>query len=332
LLIAVDDRNNNNIYDPLSDKIGFLADTISIPTDSSFNLIIFKEIPELKVIKPKEIDKGHLIFGFLGNADDLIIELLTEKPDDFKSSIVYEKDKDTLNYWYTPFENDSLNFRVSLGDYSEDFTLKTRKPNIDSLNVNRYSGTVLHLLDTFSINTNTPIVNFDKSLIKVTDIDTVDVDFNTILDKSKTQLYIDFKKEYENAYQIEILPNTITDIFGISNDTISVNLKTKTPEDYGIINVDLYSELETSFIVELLDGKGEIIRTAKISEPDLIPFELLDPGSYLVRIIIDENNNGIWDTGNFLKKIQPETIIFYTDRLFEIRANWDIIEEFYIDN
>ena len=206
LLIGVDDRNNNNIYDPLSDKIGYLADTISIPTDSSFNLIIFKEIPELKVVKPKEIDKGHLIFGFMGNADDLIVELLTEKPGDFKSFIVYEKDMDTLNYWYTPFENDSLNFRVSLGDYSEDFILKTRKPDIDSLNVSMYSGGVLHLLDTFSISTNTPIVNFDKSLIKVTDIDTIEVNFNTIINKSKTQLYIDFEKNTKILIKLNFYP------------------------------------------------------------------------------------------------------------------------------
>ena len=331
LLIALRDGNNNSIYDPRSDKIGFLADTISIPTDTSYNLVVFKEIPELKVIKPKELHSGHLIFGFMGDAEGLKIDLLTEKPEGFNSSIVFEKDKDTLNYWYTPFENDSLNFTVSLGDYSEDFTLKTRKPDIDSLSVTKYAGGSLHILDTFSITTNTPIVNLDKSLIKVTDIDTVEVDFNAILDPSKTKLYVDFEKKYDNSYHIEILPNTITDLFGISNDSLDVKLKTKTPEDYGIINVDLYSELDTSFIIELLNEKGDIIRTVKTPEEDLIPFELLEPGIYLVRIILDKNRNGVWDTGNFLERRQPEDIRFFKDRPIEIRANWDIIEEFYID-
>jgi uncharacterized protein (DUF2141 family) len=332
LLIALNDANNNNIYDPKTDKIGFLKDTITIPTDTSYNLVIFKEIPEIKVLKPKELHSGHLMFGFMGDVDGLNIDLLTEKPEGFNSSVVFEKDKDTLNYWYTPFENDSLNFTVSLGDYSEDFTLKTRKPDIDSLRVSTYSGNVLHMLDTFSISTNTPIVSIDQSLIKVTDIDTVTVDFSTILDPSKTQLYVDFEKKFDNEYHIEILPNTITDLFGISNDSIDVKLKTKTPEDYGIINVDLYSNIDTSFIIELLNEQGELIRTAKTPQEDLITFELLEPGNYLVRFILDKNNNGIWDTGNFLKRIQPETILFFKDRVIELRANWDPVEEFYIDN
>ena len=52
-------------------------------------------------------------------------------------------------------------------------------------------------------------------------------------------------------------------------------------------------------------------------------FDLLLPKKYLVRIIFDENNNGIWDTGNFLKKFQPEMVQYFTEPI-EVRANWDI--------
>ena len=79
----------------------------------------------------------------------------------------------------------------------------------------------------------------------------------------------------------------------------------------------------------MLNEKGEIIRTVKTNEPDLIPFESLIPGNYLVRIILDENNNGIWDTGNFLEKKQPETILFFKDRVIELRANCVNISYFY---
>lgn len=330
LLIALKDANNNKIYNPEIDKIGFVKDTVTLPTDKKYNFTIFKEIPELKVFRPKEVKKGHLIFGFEGNAKDLNIEMLSQKPADFKAEIVFEKEKDTLNYWYTPFEADSLNFLVSKNNYSENFTIKTRGSKIDSLKVTMSTTGVLHLIDTFSIATNTPIVNFDRSKIKITDKDSTAINFRETLSKSKTKLYLDFEKKYNTEYNFELLPKTITDIFGKSNDSLSFKLKTKTPEDYGIINIELISAKNSSFIVELLNDKDVLIRLAKVDKPQKVSFNLLPPGNYGIRVTIDENNNGIWDTGSFLNRRQPE-VIKYFDKKIELRANWDINESFNLD-
>ena len=47
-------------------------------------------------------------------------------------------------------------------------------------------------------------------------------------------------------------------------------------------------------------------------------------------MVYDTNGNQKWDTGNYLKKIQPERISYY-DRLIEASANWDLIEEFILE-
>ena len=330
LLIAIKDANNNKIYNPEIDKIGFVKDTITLPTDKKYNFTIFKEIPKLKVFRPKEINKGHLIFGFEGDAKDLNIEMLSQKPDNFKSEIVFEKEKDTANYWYTPFEADSLNFLVSKNNYSENLTVKIRSSKIDSLKVTQSATGLLHLIDTFSIATNTPIVNFNRSMIKITDKDSTVIDFKETLSKSKTKLYLDFEKKYNTDYNFELLPKTITDIFGISNDSLSFKLKTKSPEDYGIINIDLVSSKNSAYIVELLNEKDVLIRLVKIDKPKKVSFNLLPPGNYGVRITIDENNNGVWDTGSFLNRRQPE-VVKYFDKKIELRANWDVNESFVLD-
>ena len=327
LLIALKDANNNKIYNPTVDIIGFINDTLIIPTDKQYN---FTEIPELKIIRPKEINKGHLIFGFEGDTENLNIQLLTQTPANFKSKITVEKDKDTLNYWYTPFEVDSLNFLVSKGDFSEEFVVKIRSSKIDSLKITKSTSSILHLLDTFSIASNTPIFNLNKSLSSIIDQDTIAVDFNTILSESKTKLYIDFDKKHNSKYNFELLPKTVTDIFGVSNDTLSFQLTTKFPEDYGILNLELSSTKNTSFIVELLNEKEELIRLKKIEKPQTIKFNLLPPGNYLVRVTLDENKNGIWDTGSFLNKRQPE-VVKYFDTVIEIRANWEENEVFNLD-
>ena len=59
-------------------------------------------------------------------------------------------------------------------------------------------------------------------------------------------------------------------------------------------------------------------------------FDFLPPKNYVIRAILDENNNGKWDTGDFLNKKQPETIK-YLNKAIELRANWDIIETFNLD-
>jgi uncharacterized protein (DUF2141 family) len=330
LLIALKDANNNKIYNPEIDKIGFVKDTLTLPTDKKYNFTIFKEIPELKVFRPKEVNKGHLIFGFEGDAKDLNIEMLSQKPENFKSEVVFEKEKDTANYWYTPFEADSLNFLVSKNSYSENFTVKIRSSKIDSLKVTKSATGLLHLIDTFSISTNTPIINFDRSKIKIMDSDSTAIDFKETLSKSKTKLYLDFEKKYNTDYNFELIPKTITDIFGISNDSLSFKLRTKSPEDYGIINVDLVSVKNTSFIVELLNDKGALIRLVKVDKPQKVSFNLLSPGNYGVRVTIDENNNGVWDTGSFLNRRQPE-VVKYFDKKIELRANWDVNESFVLD-
>jgi len=327
LLIALKDANGNKIYNPEIDKIGFVKDTIIIPTDKKYNFSIFKEIAKLKVIKPKEVTKGHLIFGYLGDAKDLNINLLTATPEGFKSEINYEKDKDTINYWYTAIEADSLNFKVSKGEYSEEFTVKTRSSKIDSLIIKKSTSGVLHLIDTFSISTNIPIITVDKSYIKITDQDSTVIDFNTILSESKTDLYLNFDKKNSSKYNFELLPKSITTIFGASNDSLSFQLTTKLPEDYGVLNLELLSEKKSSFIVELLDKKGFVVRTKKIDSPQTLNFILLPPGTYSVRIVVDENKNGKWDTGNFLKKQQPETVQYF-DKEIVIRANWEENETF----
>ena len=53
--------------------------------------------------------------------------------------------------------------------------------------------------------------------------------------------------------------------------------------------------------------------------------EYLPPGEYQIRIIKDSNGNGRWDTGNYLKKIQPEEVQYLIAPI-NVRANWELNE------
>ena len=53
LLVAMKDKDNNYLFDPKTDKIGFHQEFITLPTtDSSFVLSLFKEKLPTKVSRP----------------------------------------------------------------------------------------------------------------------------------------------------------------------------------------------------------------------------------------------------------------------------------------
>jgi hypothetical protein len=54
-----------------------------------------------------------------------------------------------------------------------------------------------------------------------------------------------------------------------------------------------------------------------------VNFRLITLGSYFIRLVYDKNANGKWDTGNFLKGLKPE-LVLYEAQPVEIRANWDV--------
>ncbi|HKJ06573.1 MAG TPA: hypothetical protein VJ970_03820, partial [Flavobacteriaceae bacterium] len=327
--------NKNKIYNPETDKIGFIEKPITIPIDTPFEFPVFKEVPEFKILKASVVKSGHIIFGFEGNADEeeININLATTKPINFKSVVNFEKEKDTINYWYTPFESDSLVFKTSAKKFEKNFTVKTRNKEIDSLKVTPNVGKTLHLNDTLKLITNTPIINVDTTKIKLSkkkDSIYEVVNIKSILSKSKNELLVNFEKENKSIYKLEVLPKSITDIYTTNNDSINITFNRLEPEAYGNLIIGINSNLDENFIVEIIDDKSKIVSKKSILKTETAVFQNLRPGIYYARVIVDSNKNGKWDTGNFLKTIQPEVIRF-NNKQIDLRANWEVSETFTVN-
>ncbi|WCC44733.1 hypothetical protein PJW08_14285 [Tenacibaculum finnmarkense] len=255
------------------------------------------------------------------------IELVSKVPASFKSFSAYEKDKDTLNYWFTPVKQDSLNFSISNKNFSDTITVRLRKKQIDSLAILSEVKSVLPLKDTLFLSTNNPITIFDKSKFSLVDKDTVAIPFQ-VKKQRINKLAILFEKTPSTFYKLAVLPKGIIDVYETSNDTLKYQFKTLTVEDYGSIILEVKKQTKHPVIMQLLD-KGEVVKTKYISSSEKVIFDLLAPKEYTVRAIIDTNKNTIWDTGNFLSKQQPEKVIYF-EKAFKLRANWEMNEVFVI--
>ncbi|MFC0521032.1 Ig-like domain-containing protein [Mesonia maritima] len=329
-IVALKDNNNNYKYEPGSDKIGFKKEYITLPTEENIDLKIFKEILDFEVKRPKQLSKHHYIFGFEGEVDSTEIKLISDKPNDYEYRIFKDSEKDTLHYWFKPkLENDSLVFEIQKKTYRDTLVSKHRDMEADSLEIKVNPTSSLGFNKNVEIRANIPLEKIDTSKISLLDKDFLAVRFTTHHEKFKNMYSIVFEKEEQQKYKLKMLPGSITDFYGNTNDTLAYTLNTKAYSDLGNLKFTVQNIESYPVIVQLITEQDEVYREQIHHESDgnSFDFRYLEPNTYYVRVIYDTNNNGIWDTGSFLEKRQPEKV-FYYPKSFTIRPNWDFTETF----
>jgi len=331
LLVALNDNSKNYKYDPKEDKIGFQTNYITVPKDTSYNMTLFKEILPFKLpSKPKELTKGHIIFGYEGDPKDFEVKPISETKSDFKSYTYFDKQKDTLHYWFLNYDKDSILMTISKKIILDTVKIKLKSDEIDSLKISASVSGVLHLRDTLKIASNVPMIKIDTSKITFIDKDSLPVIYNALFTKNRNRILFNFTKKEQNKYRVDLLPGAVTDIYGVENDSLKVEFATKKSTNYSALFLTIDNVKSYPIIIELIDNRGNAIVQKYADEPREYKFLNLLPAKYKIRIIYDTNNNKKWDTGNFLLKQQPEEV-YYFDNIIDAKANWALIEPFTIN-
>ncbi|GHA35852.1 hypothetical protein GCM10007103_16620 [Salinimicrobium marinum] len=324
-MVAIRDDNNNYQFDPKNEKIAFLKEFITVPTDSLFELNLFKEIPAFSTTRPAQIAKQHLVFGYTGklDRDSVQINMISPTPEGFISRITKDPAKDTLHYWYKPLiESDSLRFIAEAPQVKDTLFVRRREMDNDSLTFSFDPSGTLAFNRNLVILPTIPLENINDSLINVFRSDSIPVEFTTRHEAFENRLVLEFEKEESSSYKFMALPGAFTDFFGTQNDTIEQSFRTPSYSDFGSAIVNLQDVEQYPVILQLTNEQGEVQSSKYIESGTNFTFQYLKAGTYLLRAIYDTNKNGIWDTGNYLEKEQPEEIIYFPD-LLDIRANWD---------
>ena len=329
ILIALKDMGNDYIFNPLYDKIGYYDSIISLPKDSIINLKLFKEEVPIIWDRPHFINSEKIGFGYYGKLDLNKISLVSKIPDSVNYLFTKEKDKDTINFWLSKNSLDSLEFKLKEVDTIKTLTVKfdrSKDSIIDSLRISDITKSVIGLKEKFKLSSNLPVREISDSLIFIRDIDSTLIPFKSSINNNLDEVTLDFDVKPQDDYSIYILPNAIIDLRGGTNDTLGFRTRSQSLEDYGNVYLNVIRDSESQYILQMVNSNNEIVRKYNsINSDGLYNFELVNPGKYIFRMIRDNNRNKEWDTGNYLKKIQPEEV-YYSDFELEIRANWDFNE------
>lgn len=111
----------------------------------------------------------------------------------------------------------------------------------------------------------------------------------------------------------------------VEGDTSKYNsllLELKEEKNYGSLAISLKINAP-HFIVQLTDDKFNVKR--ELFDQSKIVFKYLPPATYFIRVIMDENQNKIWDGSDFKKDKHPEKILVHPQS-YKIRENWDLSE------
>lgn len=152
-------------------------------------------------------------------------------------------------------------------------------------------------------------------------------DFDFIYNKEELIAFSDKLINAEKDSFISLMAfDPIVEIDSIIADTLST-LTDSSKTDSLLVEIITFGKLEiitatnSPCVFQLLQNEKVIIEFIFAAKPyDLLA---ITPGKYQLKYIADSNEDGVWNTGNWESKTQPEKVINYKAEI-TIRSNWDL--------
>lgn len=142
------------------------------------------------------------------------------------------------------------------------------------------------------------------------------------LENRKYELWGEWRPDIE--YSLEVDSAAFKDIYGLASKPIKQGFKVNSLDTYGTLLVNITSLHDLPLIVQLLDAQDKVVKETKTVN-GVAEFYYLKPQKYYMRLIVDRNNNGKWDTGNYDSDQQAEEVYYYPE-VIECKAKWDLTE------
>nr|WP_314546206.1 Ig-like domain-containing protein [uncultured Empedobacter sp.] len=332
-LIAFEDKVENVMYDYGKERLAFHNEPIELNANQQINLNLFNQKPAYRKPEASFKQEGLIVFKTTGATDDVTI---TPVGKEFKTAYIQKFPRqDSINFWFNPKvdtivgRSAKLNFKVQHKDQIDEVSALYSKSNTErKLEFKAINDQKLAPNKPFKIQANAPIKSLDLSKIYVFK-DTLSIPFKVSIDTVNAQnLNFAFEKNLDEKFEVNIYPNALTDVLGEKNDTLAYPIKMGTRGDFGHLKLTLQNTPSKPFILQFLKTDKDFTVIEEIYNPankNYFEFNFIEPGEYLFRLLVDENENGKWDTGDYLSGKQPEPIYLYPEPI-KIRAMWDATE------
>ncbi|MBB3186574.1 Ig-like domain-containing domain [Microbacter margulisiae] len=324
----------------------------------TLTLLYFKEnFSRQRLFKSERPEADKLVLYFTAPTDTL--PHLNPLGFRWKSAPLIQKSvtTDTLTYWITDTlaaKADTLHFVLH---YAKSDSIGKLEPATDTLQLHWHGFGLEKKQKSKKEKNKAPVIKiatFDTNITQVMDMDEpIRIDFQIpvmTVDTGKIHLYqkidslwkpvrfafhkdddvgmhfsITYDYQPDESYKLLIDSAALRDFHGLWTTKYMKAYKIRALEEYSSLIIHLTHPLQ-HVVYELLDGNDKVLRTLKASPDNNTTFKYVMPGTYYLRMFIDSNDNGKWDTGDFARKIEPERVYYFPGKIV-LRVNWDIEQD-----
>ncbi|MHC8948729.1 Ig-like domain-containing domain [Sphingobacterium hungaricum] len=329
-IYAIKEQNNDRIFNGTDEWIGFLQDSIVLDQNvNNIKLVYTKGQPLVFRNLDKKVEKdGSALLTYNKTLDDPQLTILSPAELDASKFVRYSEANDSAFVYVDNIEFDSLKFQVNDGNDVLD-TILLRKPRnlkidrslLPVLNISNKVDRIKHI----TLTTKTPLASVDKAKVLIMEDSVSRRNFQLQQDSLNSNLYhIRFNWRPKRNYELVLEEGALKSPFDDTNKEFKASFTLDESDNYGDINLTLTGlDADKQYIIELIDEtKEKLFNRSVIPDNRIVSYVKYPGGKYSLRIIEDLNRNGKWDAGDVYEKREPENI-WYLDKTFTIRANWE---------
>jgi len=322
-------------------------------------LLMFKEITFDNFLDNYTRDQRNQVKLYFSNSvtDSFRVNLLSPQPARIDWSYMeYSYHRDSIFLWINDtivsqtdtlrlqvkYETlDTLSQRTMVSDtldliYSEPVKRERKRKEKDETPVNTNFSLQVNARDGFDsyaplvIQSPVPIDVFDYSKVHVYQkIDTIEqilpvkVEQDSIL---RRKFLIRHPWEFEGSYRLEIDSAAARAFTREVSAPVDQSFKVQKEDFYGIIVLDI-KQLPGNCIVQLLKNSEneEVLKEAFINKEGKVEFSFVKPEKYKLRLIVDRNQDGRWNTGELDEWKQPERVVYFS-KILKVKSNFKMVE------
>lgn len=296
----------------------------------SFSLFFNTELPELPQIKPLNFEWEGKYMLQKNNTRDSLTYWLTDsllwKADTLRMAVSFLK-TDSVFQLYQATDTISITLRGARANTKAKSNKKNVVPKIEPLRFNNNITGTFEVYNPVILTFEEPLADIDISKIKLSQ--KVDTLYKNIpfkwrqVDSTKMIYAIDNKWIAEEGYSVTIDSACFKSIYAKTSNKFNYEFKIRSLEEYSSLKL-FASPANPKVVFQALDNKDEVLSSKPANTKGTL-FEYLKPGDYYLRLFIDENGNGKWDTGDLRTHRHPEKVYYYPKKI-TLKANWEFEE------
>jgi hypothetical protein len=131
-------------------------------------------------------------------------------------------------------------------------------------------------------------------------------------------------------YRLFIPPGALRNVEEQANDTITRAYEIPLANTVGTIVVEVRGKTpQSEYVVQLTDeGGSRVLDEKRHVRSGKVRFGYVSPGEVRIKVLEDTDGSGEWNTGNLVRRMQPERVEFYAEDekkpTINMRAGWTL--------